>query len=78
MVRGILEGLVRQPSFDHETCLIDFGCGTGFVIHQFVDLVDKIDGVDITPEMMDQVDLTRSILKIKNSFFLTQIQGKLS
>ena len=35
---------------------IDFGCGTGFIIDLLVDVVETIDGVDITQEMLDEVD----------------------
>ena len=37
--------------------LIDFGCGTGFVIHLAIPYFDSIIGVDITPAMMSKVDL---------------------
>lgn len=36
--------------------LLDIGCGTGFIIHLAADVFDEIHGVDITPEMMAQVD----------------------
>lgn len=39
--------------------LLDVGCGTGFIIHLAADVFKKIDGVDITPAMMDQVDRSR-------------------
>ena len=37
---------------------IDFGCGTGFMIDLLVDLVDAVDGIDITSEMLDRVDVS--------------------
>jgi ubiquinone/menaquinone biosynthesis C-methylase UbiE len=38
--------------------VIDFGCGTGFMIHLMRDLFDEVHGVDITQDMMKQVDLS--------------------
>lgn len=37
---------------------IDFGCGTGFIIHLVRDLFKEVHGVDITHDMMKQVDLS--------------------
>ncbi len=34
---------------------LDFGCGTGFIIHLVHDLLDEVYGIDITTEMMEQV-----------------------
>lgn len=57
-VRAMLQSLIAPCRGDRPVRAIDFGCGTGFVISLMVDLVDRIDGVDITPEMMRQVDLS--------------------
>lgn len=38
--------------------VIDFGCGTGFMIHLMRDLFAEVHGVDITQDMMKQVDLS--------------------
>lgn len=40
------------------TKAIDFGCGTGFIIHLVRDLFTEVHGVDITTDMMKQVDLS--------------------
>src|SRR5690606_33545266 len=37
--------------------VIDFGCGTGFIIDLVRDLFGEVHGVDITKDMMSQVDL---------------------
>lgn len=37
---------------------IDFGCGTGFMIHIMKDRFAEIHGVDITQDMMKHVDLS--------------------
>lgn len=55
-VRGIIERLSKNLS-THER-MIDFGCGTGFMIALSHDLFAEVAGVDITQEMMAQVDLT--------------------
>lgn len=38
--------------------LIDFGCGTGFVIGLALPYFQKVIGVDITPAMMSKVDVS--------------------
>jgi ubiquinone/menaquinone biosynthesis C-methylase UbiE len=57
-VRRLLESIVRSYNGGRPWRAIDFGCGTGFIIDLMHDLVDQIDGVDITREMMNQVDLS--------------------
>lgn len=37
---------------------VDFGCGTGFIIHMVHDLFKEVHGVDITQDMMKHVDLS--------------------
>lgn len=44
--------------------LVDVGCGTGFIIHLAAEFFDDIQGVDITPEMMAQVDLNRGRIRL--------------
>lgn len=57
-VRAIIER-ITQPLKDNKPLkAIDFGCGTGFVIHLMRDLFDEIHGVDITQDMMKHVDLS--------------------
>lgn len=38
--------------------LLDLGCGTGFIIDLARQLVEEIDGVDVTPAMLAKVDLS--------------------
>lgn len=38
--------------------VIDFGCGTGFMIHLMRDLFREVHGIDITTDMMKHVDLS--------------------
>ncbi len=46
---------------------IDFGCGTGFMIHLMRDLFDEVHGVDITRDMMKQVDLSSGNVTLHES-----------
>lgn len=57
-IRGILASLRARISSAGKTRMLDFGCGTGFVIALATPLFDEIHGVDITPDMMRQVDLS--------------------
>jgi SAM-dependent methyltransferase len=56
-VRAILERVVDSCGAGGAARLVDFGCGTGFIIHLVRDLVSEVHGVDITKAMMQQVDL---------------------
>jgi ubiquinone/menaquinone biosynthesis C-methylase UbiE len=57
-VRGILQRLTANLQNGANTKVIDFGCGTGFMIHLMKDLFTEVHGVDITHDMMKQVDLS--------------------
>ncbi|MDB5042078.1 MAG: hypothetical protein JWN27_2804 [Candidatus Eremiobacteraeota bacterium] len=52
-VRSILQTLAKRAGGGH---LLDVGCGTGFVIDIARDLFERIDGVDVTPAMLERVD----------------------
>ncbi len=65
-VRTVLEQLTSQINAGANSRLLDFGCGTGFIIHLVKDLVGRVDGIDITKEMMDQVDTS------SGNIYLTQ------
>ncbi len=56
-VRKILLRL-RPVGMGATTKALDFGCGTGFIINLIKDLYTEIHGVDITRDMMKQVDLS--------------------
>ena len=47
--------------------VIDFGCGTGFLINLMHDLFDEVHGVDITQDMMKQVDLSSGNITLHES-----------
>ena len=55
-VRDLIEDLSKK--LNKRSKMIDFGCGTGFIIHLAHDLFDEVVGIDITPEMMELVDLS--------------------
>ena len=52
-VRAVLQSLARRTGGGR---LLDVGCGTGFVIDLARDLFERIDGVDVTPAMLERVD----------------------
>jgi len=54
-VRARLEGLVERAGSDR---MLDFGCGTGFVLDLAKDLFLELDGIDATRAMLDHVDLS--------------------
>lgn len=35
--------------------LLDVGCGTGFILRLAVDIFERVDGIDITPEMLARI-----------------------
>lgn len=57
-VRTKLETEVLPLISSSEVRAIDFGCGTGFMIDLLVDFVNLVEGIDITQEMLDEVDLS--------------------
>ena len=59
-VRNILLYLTKNmQGYNQEVNkVIDFGCGTGFMINLMHDLFNEVHGVDITRDMMKQVDLS--------------------
>ena len=65
-VKAILKKLTQE--LDGPTIsALDLGCGTGFIIHLLVDLVDEIHGVDITDDMMKLIDLSSGKVFLKNA-----------
>jgi ubiquinone/menaquinone biosynthesis C-methylase UbiE len=63
-VKGRLKALAERTGNGR---LLDVGCGTGFIIHLAADIFRKIDGVDITPAMMDQVDTSKGDITLTQS-----------
>lgn len=57
-VRAIVERVVPSAPVSGTMQAIDFGCGTGFMIDLVKDLFGEVHGVDITQDMMKQVDLS--------------------
>jgi ubiquinone/menaquinone biosynthesis C-methylase UbiE len=51
-VRALLQELAASTSAKR---LLDVGCGTGLVLDLAHDLFDELDGIDITPEMLERV-----------------------
>lgn len=63
-VKGRLKAVAERTGGGR---LLDVGCGTGFIIHLAADLFKKIDGVDITPAMMEQVDRSKGDITLTRS-----------
>lgn len=59
-VTAILEDLRRavDPVVSGKAQLLDMGCGTGFLLALATPLFDELHGVDITPAMLEKVDLS--------------------
>lgn len=55
-VRNILLRLTKLCPDKNK--VIDFGCGTGFMINLMHDLFGEVHGVDITKDMLNQVDIS--------------------
>lgn len=51
IIKNVLPKLTQSDIY-----AIDFGCGTGFMINILLDLASRIDGVDITKDMLDEVN----------------------
>jgi ubiquinone/menaquinone biosynthesis C-methylase UbiE len=64
-VRKILLRLTSQCL--EKKKVIDFGCGTGFLINLMYDLFDEVHGVDITQDMMKQIDLSSGNISLHES-----------
>ncbi|MBU0912329.1 MAG: class I SAM-dependent methyltransferase [Gammaproteobacteria bacterium] len=64
-VRSIICKLTQQLKTKQR--MIDFGCGTGFVINLAHDLYEEVIGVDITKEMMNKVDLSPGNIELVES-----------
>jgi len=64
-VRSILERLVSEAPLKADSKLLDLGCGTGFIVHLVADLVAEVQGVDITNDMMSQIDLSKGNITLQ-------------
>lgn len=64
-VRNILKRLSAECREKNK--VVDFGCGTGFMIHLMHDLFNEVHGVDITQDMMKQVDLSSGNVTLHES-----------
>lgn len=66
-VRAVLEGLIKESAATAPTRLLDVGCGTGFIVHLAHDLVDRVDGIDITDDMMSLIDTSSGNIYLQNA-----------
>lgn len=63
-VRRVLSELAEQTGAGN---LIDIGCGTGFILSLAHDLFAEVHGVDVTPAMMERVDLSPGNIHLTES-----------
>ena len=68
-VRNKLSALFNSKPItaDQGSKLLDLGCGTGFIIDLAKDIVDEIHGVDITEDMMRQVDISSGNITLQKA-----------
>ncbi len=66
-VKGILERVTKNLPSSPTAKAIDFGCGTGFMIHLMKDRFAEVHGVDITLDMMKHVDLSSGNIYLHES-----------
>jgi ubiquinone/menaquinone biosynthesis C-methylase UbiE len=66
-VRRIIQRLTTDVLGNTKSKAIDFGCGTGFMIHLMHDLFVEVHGVDVTHDMMKQVDLSSGNIYLHES-----------
>lgn len=59
-VSAILAGLRERvaPTVQGKARMLDMGCGTGFLLGLAEPLFDELHGVDITPSMLEKIDLS--------------------
>ncbi len=62
-VKKILKGIAIKNSGK----FLDVGCGTGFLLDLAYPYFDKLVGIDITQEMLDQVNLRNGKIKVYNT-----------
>jgi ubiquinone/menaquinone biosynthesis C-methylase UbiE len=63
-VRRVLSALAARAGGGR---LLDVGCGTGFVIDLARDLFRRIDGVDVTPAMLERVDRSGGHIHVREA-----------
>jgi len=66
-VRKILERVTAPLAGRPDSKVIDFGCGTGFLMDLMKDLFTEVHGVDITLDMMNKVDVTSGNIYLHES-----------
>lgn len=67
-VKCKLTNLIKTLPSNNKKKMVDFGCGTGFIINQIYDQFYEVHGVDVTKEMMKYVDLSPGNIILHESF----------
>lgn len=61
---SVSKHLARLAGLAGSELLIDFGCGTGFIIDLAVPYYNLVIGVDVTPAMLARIDLSLGKVKV--------------
>jgi 2-polyprenyl-3-methyl-5-hydroxy-6-metoxy-1,4-benzoquinol methylase len=67
-VKSKLTQLISNLPSNTKKKMVDFGCGTGFIINLIHDHFYEVHGVDVTKEMMKHVDLSPGNITLHESF----------
>lgn len=68
-IKSKLTDLISTLSFENDKKkMVDFGCGTGFIINLIHDHFYEVHGVDVTKEMMKHVDLSPGNISLHECF----------
>lgn len=67
---------MRRPAFFKHG--IDLGCGTGLAARAFADLVDRIDGIDLSPRMLEQAQATGLYNELQVADAVQGLSGKMA
>lgn len=67
-VKGVIESIISEKLKGHNNLkLLDIGCGTGFIISLVSHHFQEVHGVDITADMMAEIDLSAGNIFLKNA-----------
>lgn len=76
LLRAVLAArhAMRRPAFF--THGIDLGCGTGLAARAFASVVDRIDGIDLSPRMLEQAKATGLYSELQVADAVQGLTGK--
>ncbi len=76
LLRAVLAArhAMRRPAFFKHG--IDLGCGTGLAARAFASVVDRIDGIDLSPRMLEQAKATGLYSELQVADAVQGLTGK--